>query len=160
MNLAQTLNVVMPELPARRLPKSFPKIHPKLLVREHTDAGKTEVVACVPRSGTYYRFPPEQWILVQLFDGNRSYEEVADAYAEQTGARIPVDVLRTFAQGLDDGGFWYKSPRELSASLLARNAVQRKKYMRKKKTRDLAEIELLSWDPDRFLTKLHRWTSF
>lgn len=160
MNLAQSLNVAAPELLVRRARKSYPKLHPKLLVREHTHDGKTEVVACVPRSGNYYRFPPEQWILLQLFDGNRSYEDVAELYEQQTGSRLPADALRTFAQTMDESGFWYKSPQEVSASFLAKTAAKRQKYRRKKKARDLAEIELLSWDPDRFLTKLHRGMNF
>ncbi len=160
MNLVQSLNVATPELPARLAQKSYPKLHPKLLVREHTHDGKTEVVACVPRSGNYYRFPPEQWALLQLFDGNRSYEAVAELYEQQTGSRLSEDALRTFAQSLDESGFWYKSPQEVSASFLAKAAAKRQKYLRKKKARDLAEIELLSWDPDRFLTKLHRRMNF
>jgi len=161
MNLAQSVNVAVPEISIRRQRKGFPRLHPKILVREHTTGDMTSVVVSVPRSGNYYTFPPEQWALIKLFDGERSYAEIAELYQAETGAAYSEDVIRSFAQNLEESGFWYKSPQEQSLSFLEKTAAERQKQLRRKShATDLAQIELLSWDPNKFLTYLYDRLSF
>jgi len=47
MNLAEVLNVALPELPAKRIGKTFPRLHPKMIAREQIENGIPTAVAMV-----------------------------------------------------------------------------------------------------------------
>ena len=84
----------MPEIPKAHLKRSRPpRIDPNLIVREDVLDGEAIVGVMQRGQGNYFRFPPIQWELALLFDGVRSYEEIAAAFTAQTGAPIsPTDV--------------------------------------------------------------------
>ena len=67
MNLAEVLNVALPELPARRSDKSYPRLHPKLIAHEQMKDGVPAMVAMISGgTGSVFFFTPEQWKLVGL----------------------------------------------------------------------------------------------
>jgi putative peptide zinc metalloprotease protein len=158
MNLSEVLNVALPELPARRS-KSYPRIHPKLIMREHMEGGVPTLVAAISGGSYLYRFNREQWTLAQLFDGERSHQEVADAFQEQTNTRIGEDEVREFAGSLDELEFWYKTPLEKNVTASQKLAETRQKQA-KKKSVDLSLIIVATWDPDVHITKLHEALNF
>ena len=159
MNLAEVLNVALPELPARRAGKERRRLHPKLIARPQTEDGVPVVIAKVSGSEYMVRFNPAQWELLQLFDGNRSYQDVAEAYAEQTGAGLTEEEAREFAATLDEAGLWQKDPTQLDTTASQKLADQRQRRVTKKRV-DLAQIIVSSWDPDTFLTRLHQLVGF
>ncbi len=149
MNLTEALETSLPEIPVL-VKESRPRIHPNLIWREHTEGGKTMVTALVPGKGLLYRFNPQQWELVQFFDGTRAVEEVVDLYREQTGIVYTVDQLRESISAMGD--FWYKTPLEQNIALKQRLAEERKKRVEKKSTHgDVSHMEFGVWDPDRAL---------
>ncbi len=158
MNLSEVLNVALPDLPARRS-KSYPRLHPKLIVREHVEGGDLTLVAAIS-GGTYlYRFNPEQWAVVQLFNGERSYRQVAEAYQEQSNTSFDEDQVREFADSLEELDFWYKTPLEKNLTASQKLAESRQKQV-KKKSVDLSSIIVASWDPDAHITRLHKLVKF
>jgi putative peptide zinc metalloprotease protein len=158
MNLSEVLNVALPELPARRM-RGYPQIHPKLVMREHIEDGVPTMVGVVS-GGTYlYRFSLEQWSLVQLFDGQRSYKEVAVLFEQQTGSPVSEEQVREFAGSLDELDFWYKTPLEKNITAAEKLAEQRKQRV-KKKTLDMGQLVVASWDPDAHITRLHEAVKF
>ena len=48
-----------------------------------------------------YRFTMANWDLIQLFDGKRSYEEIAAINLEQTGVEYSADQIREYASELE-----------------------------------------------------------
>ena len=158
MNLAEVLNVALPELPARAIGKNAPRLNPKVIAREHIEGGEPVVVAMVSGDPTVLRFTPETWRLVELFDGQRSYKEVADAYLEQTGVAYTEKQVREFTADLDESGFFYRTALKLNVTASQKLADQRQR--RAKRKIDLALMSLSAWDPDRFLTKLHEAVEF
>jgi len=159
MNLAEVLNVALPELPARRIGTTLPRLHPKLIAREQIEGGVPTVIAMPPGDSCVYRFPPEQWKLIELFDGKRSYHEISELYAQLTGLVYSEQEIRTFAEGLNQEGFFYKTAIELNITASQKLVEERKKRARKKKF-DLAQMTFSTWDPDAFLTRLHDRVSF
>jgi len=159
MNLAEVLNVALPELPARRIGKSLPRLHPKLIAREQLEGGVPTVIAMISGGASVFRFTPEQWKLVELFDGERSYREVSELYAQLTGFAYSEDEIRIFADGLDDEGFFYKTSIELNITASQKLSEDRQKRIRKKKV-DLALMTFSTWDPDTYLTRLHEFVGF
>jgi putative peptide zinc metalloprotease protein len=158
MNLSEVLNVALPDLPARRV-RGYPQLHPKLVMREHMEDGVPTMVGVVS-GGTYlYRFSPEQWNLVQLFDGQRSYREVAELFEQQAGGAVSEEQVREFAGSLDELDFWYKTPLEKNITA-AQKLAERRKQRVKKKTLDMGQLVVASWDPDAHVTRLHDAVKF
>lgn len=158
MNLAEVLNVALPELPARRI-KGYPRLHPKLVMREHIEDGSPTMVGVVS-GGTYvYRFNLDQWSLVQLFDGQRSYREVAELFQQQTGMAVDEAQVQELAGSLEDLEFWYKTPLEKNVTATQKLADQRQKRI-KKKTIDMGQLVIASWDPDTHISKLYNSVKF
>jgi putative peptide zinc metalloprotease protein len=158
MNLSEVLNVALPELPARRAGKSFPKLHPKVIAREQIEGGTPVVVAMVSGGSYILRFSREQWQLVQLFNGERSYAELADLFQAQTGVVFTEQEMREFAEPLEECGFWYTTALDLSTTGSQKLADERRR--RAWKNIDLACMTFSTWDPDRYLTRLHDRLSF
>ncbi len=78
MNLARILDTALPDLPPQRLPDRMPRMYPKVIEREHVEREGAMVRVLIPNGPAhYYRFTKLQYELVKLFDGNRTYDEVA-----------------------------------------------------------------------------------
>ncbi len=162
MNLTQALNAALPEIPARIISRRCPRKPPDAVAQEHVEFGQPVVRVLVPSQEAIFRFPPQNWTLIQLFDGIRSYEEIADIYSAQRGAAYGVDDVREFAASLDALDFWYKTPQEKNILYMQQTAEGRKKLLKSRKNRygDLSQILFPAVNPDPFLTWLHRYTSF
>src|SRR5258708_60473 len=131
MNLSEVLNVALPELQARRS-KGYPRIHHKLISREQIEDGKPVVIVMVSGGPYVIRFSPEQWGLAQLFDGERSYKQIAELYQQQTGFEYSEEQIREFADGLEEAGFWYRTPLEQNITASQKLAEQRQRRTKKK----------------------------
>ena len=85
MNITEALNEVLPEIPARAISRHYPRLHPDIVFKEHVRRGETVVRAFVPGVESMFTFTPQNWQFTRLFNGQRSYEEIADLYFEETG---------------------------------------------------------------------------
>jgi putative peptide zinc metalloprotease protein len=161
MNITQALNSALPELPARLVGQRYPRIHPEVVSGEHVEGGQRVVRAFVPGVESMFTFRPETWVLVQLFNGQRSYEEVGEMFLQQTGIAFSVDDLRDLAAQIDAMNFWYKTPQEKNIKLMQRTADERRRLLRKKnRWGDLSMVKFPAVDPDRFLSWVHRHVRF
>ncbi|MGH9509763.1 MAG: efflux RND transporter periplasmic adaptor subunit [Terriglobales bacterium] len=160
MNLTEALNSALPEIPA--LHRDFlPKLRPDLLAREHVERGSRVVVGVLPDTGYLYRWAPNDWELLQLFDGVRTLDEISALHAERTGMQYYVDELHELVDVLDEQQFWYRTPLEHNVALKERLAEERqKKAARKSKYGDVSDLRLIYWDPDKYLRGLHRYLKF
>src|ERR1700761_5621496 len=156
MNLTRALDVALPEIPARTLAERFPRMDPGTTFQEHVEDGKTIVRIYAPSSGLMYKFPAPIWALVQLFDGKRSYQEVAELYSRQTGEEYDADEVREIAGDLEISGFWYKTPQEKNILLMQQSSEDRKKTLKvKSRYADISMILFPAFNPDYYLTKLY-----
>jgi len=154
MNLAEVLNEALPELPARRVGRSYPKLHPRLIAREQMKEGASTVVAMVSGGGeSVVFFTPEQWKLASLFDGQHSFAEISELYLEETGITSSEEDTKTFADQLDGAGLFYKSTLELNSTAAQKLNQERKRRLRAKF--NVAHMTFSTWDPDAYLTWLH-----
>jgi putative peptide zinc metalloprotease protein len=158
MNLAEVLNVALPELPARRIGKNYLRLHPKLIAREQIEGGVPTMVAMVSGNSFVLRFNPEQWQLLQLFNGERSYREVTELFQEETGIAFDEKDVRDFCDSLEECGFWYRTSLDLGSTGSQKVADERKR--RTKKKIDLAMMTFSTWDPDVYLSRLHARVTF
>jgi putative peptide zinc metalloprotease protein len=161
MNLTRVLNNALPDIPARKLAETPPRLDPGTTFREHIEDGKPVVRIYVPSTAGMYTFEKNQWELTRLFDGKRSYEEIARAYSQQTGAEYDTDTVREFAANLEASDFWYKTPQEKNIQLMLMNLEERKKKLKKKNIwADLSDVDFPAFNPDATVTWVYNKTSF
>jgi putative peptide zinc metalloprotease protein len=141
MNLSEVLNVALPELPAQRA-KGYPRLHPRLIAREQVESGVPTVISMISGGTNIFRFSPEQWQLVQLFDGKRSFGEISQLFEEQTGIVFGTDDIREFVGALDEGGFWQESSLDLNVTATQKLADQRQRRRKKK-----VDLSLIPFSP-------------
>ncbi|HEY2457145.1 MAG TPA: efflux RND transporter periplasmic adaptor subunit [Candidatus Acidoferrum sp.] len=162
MNLTRVLNNALPEIPARTFSDRPPRIPPDLVFKEHLEDGKPVIRVVVSGQEALYKFPRANWDLIQLFNGQRSFEEIAKAYSEHSGYRCSVEEIREFTDSLEALDFWYKTPQEKNVQLMQKTSDERKKLLKSRKSRfgDLSEIAFPAVNPDRFVTWLYKYSSW
>jgi len=162
MNLARVLEVALPDTPPLRERKGFPRMHPRHVAREHQEREGPLVMVIVPDGpNCFFRFNPYQYTLATLFDGERSYEQVAEAFHKETGIVLEPENVLEFAENLEKSDFWYKTPQEQSVQFCEQLIDERRKKIKKKRDfGDLSIIELVYFDPDKYLTWIHRKLRF
>ena len=163
MNLAHVLDEALPDVPALRTEERYPRIHPKLVAREYQDRDGPVVMCVIPggRPPYYFRFNPYQYLLASLFDGERSFEQVAAEYNQRTGANLTSEQVKGFAEGMEKVEFWYKSPEEESACLCHELMTNRRKAVKKKRDwGDLSSITFVEFDPSGYIEGVYKHFSW
>ncbi len=126
MNLSEALDAALPEIPRARLSrKNPPRIDPDLIIREDVTDGEPIVAVYQRSTANLMRLKPTQWQLASLFDGVRSYDEIAVAFEAETAIPLSAEEVRTFAENMDEDGFWYKNPQEKNIAMNEKLAAQR-----------------------------------
>jgi putative peptide zinc metalloprotease protein len=156
MNLTQALNVVLPEIPARVVALRCPRLHPQVVHHEHIVDGRPTVRVYVPGVDAVFNLSPQTWDLVRFYDGQRGYDQVAEAYFQETGKDVSVAELQEIAGDLESIEFWYKTPQEKNIAYLMQSADERRTAAKKKsRWGDLGFITFPAFNPDRFLVWLN-----
>lgn len=159
MNIIRTLDMALPEIRERRVQQVLPRMEPTLVAREHVEEGVLKIFVLKPKTGGFYRLTPEQWQLLQLFDGKRSFQEIAAKYSEISGEECSEEQVRDFSDALAGTDMIHRTALESNAVLLETLEQQRKKR-RKSKWGELSEVNIAAWDPDAFLTRLYPYIKF
>lgn len=150
MNLVEALDAALPEIPRERLSRNRPpQLDPDLITHETVLDGEPVIGVLQRGKNNYYRFSPSQWELARLFDGQRSYEEVAEIYSSQTGAVVGAEQVRAFAEQLDTAGLYYETHQEKNLAMRDKLLAQRGR--RSESKINFAHISFSAWDPDRYL---------
>ena len=161
MNITEALNAALPEIPARMMAERYPRLAPDVVFREHLEDGHPVFRVYVPSAEAMYKFPPQNWNLIQLFDGKRNCKEIAELYSQQSRAHYGEEQVREFAAELESMDFWHKTPQEKNIVLMQKSVEERRKLLKKKsKYGDLSLILFPAVNPDRFLTWLYKYTRF
>jgi putative peptide zinc metalloprotease protein len=162
MNLAEALNLALPELPVQTSAHSrLPRLDPNLIVKEQTQDGKPMVMVMIPKTRRYYPLTHQQWAVLQLFDGERTYGEIAEIATAQTAVSYSEEYVREFAETMIDLPFWYQTAQEQNIALWQKLTEERRRQTRhKSRFGDLSEINFSAWDPNQFLTRVHARLGF
>ena len=159
MNLARVLDVSLPELPRLEGKERLFRFNEQMVWREQTEKGVTTFLAIAPQTRKVFTLTPERWALVRLFNGKRSYEQIARMFKQTTGISASVESIRTFAEMLDANGFWLRTPEE-EAMAMMEHLKQRQKQVKKRSVRDVTKIYVFAVDRDRWITWAHRRLKF
>ena len=113
MNIVEALEVALPDLPSTTAKRRYPRLDPRVIHKEHIEQGEHIVLAKMPGTEFFLRFSPEQWQLLELFDGERSYQQISDLIVQQTNVAYTEEDVKQFASYLEqDGDLFYKTPLE------------------------------------------------
>jgi len=162
MNITEAFNQILPEMPAKMISERYPLLHPGIVAKERLQDGKPIIRALVPGITGIFNLPLEQWAVAQLFDGERSYQEIADLHFQQSGIQYPPEDIREMASDLDALNFWYKTPLEKNVALMQKTAEERQKLLKQKSRRwsDLSLVMFPAFDPDHYLGWLYQQIRF
>lgn len=157
MNIVQALDAALPELPERVIRRDKPKLDSRVITKEHIENDRPIVIAKVPGSEVVLRFAPEQWKLIQLFDGNRSYQEISDLSVQETGVLFDEEGVREIASFLaDNTDFIYKTPLEKNIILKQQLRGQRRKKRKRYQVPDFTDITVKEWpNADHYISWLY-----
>lgn len=156
MNLNQALNVALPEIPARTIAQRYPRLDPGMTFKEHFEDGRTVVRMYAPSTSLMYTLTPAHWSLIRLFDGKRSYEEIAEIYSRENGVQFDAQEVRDFAGELEAADFWFKTAQEKNILLMQQSAEERQKALKVKgRYADISMILFPAFNPDNAITWLY-----
>jgi putative peptide zinc metalloprotease protein len=157
MNIANAMSAALPELPERAIQRAVPRLDPRVIGRQQIEAGKPTVLAKLPGADSFIRLEPAQWVLLQSFDGERSYSEISNLVTEQTGIRYSEDDAREFAAFIQQNTeLFYKSPLEKNLALQQKLRTQRLK--RKRAGIDFTDIVIAKWPhADDYISRIYPW---
>jgi putative peptide zinc metalloprotease protein len=156
MNIVRALEVALPELPERIVRETPPKLDQRVISKQHIENGQPVVLVKMPGSDLAFRFIPSQWQLVQLFDGSRTYAEIAEQFQLDSGSAISEEEVQELAAFLRNSTpLLYKTPLERNISL-----QHELRSARKKRTGfrglDFSEIIIKTWyNADDYITWLY-----
>ena len=156
MNIARALEVALPEMPEQIVRRNPPKLDPQVVFKEHIEDGRPVVVAKKPGTELVFRFQPIEWQLVQLFDGIRTYAELAGQFQKDTGTVVSEEEVQELASSLQsDTPLLYKTPLERNIALQQELRTERGRRKRAK-TLDFSDIVIKVWhNADGYITWLH-----
>ena len=154
MNILEALEVALPELPGRTGKPRYPQLDSRVIAREHVEQGAPTVLAKMPGAENFIRLPPSQWKLVQLFDGQRSYQDISNQSTAVAGAFYSEDEVRHLADFFQDNtNFFYKTPLEENVTL--HDKLRSQRQHRRSRFSDLGEVPLLEWkNADDYLSRI------
>lgn len=157
MNILEALEVALPDLPGRTAGQRFPRLDPRIIACEHLEQGVPTVLAKMPGAENFIRFPTAQWKLIQLFDGQRSYQEISRQSQAVAGVFYSEEEVRDVAAFLrQNSTFFYKTALEENITLHDKLRSQRQHQQRRSRWSDLSEVPLLEWPrADDYLAKIH-----
>lgn len=160
MNIVRALEVALPEMPERLIRQTPPRLDPRVISRQHVEKGEPVVLVKMPGTDLVFRFSPLQWTLIQMFDGNASWEEICARFERETANPVSEDEVKELASFLQSKSpLMYKSPLERNITLQEELRSSRKK--RRSRTIDFADITIKTWDnADRYITWLYPKLSF
>lgn len=160
MNIIEALDAALPEIPAKSARQSYPRLHPKVIHKEHIEDGERFVLVKRPGAESYLRLTSDQWNLLELFNGERTYAELSKLMQEQFGVDFTEDDVKEFASVVgDESDLLYRTPLEANVILKQKVGSQRKR--RRFSFSDVTEITLHRWpNADDYLSKLQPYVRF
>jgi putative peptide zinc metalloprotease protein len=161
MNIVEALEVALPELPARAAKRSYPKLDPRVIAKEHLEQGVPVVLAKMPGSDSFVRLTTEQWKVLELCNGERTYEQIAEALGDTLAVPFSADDVKEFSYFLQEQtDLFYRTPLEKNITLKQKLGADRHKHKRFA-VADITDITLHRWPhADDYLSKLQPYVEF
>ena len=131
---------------------TFPKLRSDLVASPMEVDNEAVVIVKDPITGRFFKLrEPEYWLISQL-DGERSPEQVAEAFRARFDLNISADNVRSFITLLESNFFLDDSRSEQEISRAGRKSARAGSLFGR-----LLFIRVKAFTPGRFLTRLTSW---
>ena len=122
MNLTRALEVALPDIPARKLAESTPRLDPGTTFREHIEDGKPDGAdLCSERGWNVHAGKEASGSWPSCLTASEATRRSPKVYSQQSGAQYDAETVREFAASLEASEFWYKTPQEKNIQLMQMN---------------------------------------
>lgn len=158
MNLSRALDADLPALP-RQYQETFFRFDPTIFWREEVTPLHTTVYV-ITKSHRLVSFTPERWKLVKMFDGRRTYEQLAALWKQTCNVAATPEQIREYAEALDGADFWQKTAQEASAALMNELMQDRQQVVRRKEPISISRMYVFVRDSDKEVSALYRYMKF
>lgn len=139
----------------------MPALRPDVVVRRLAQNDEVYFVIKDPLIQAYYKFSPDEWNIISLFDGNRTAEQIVEQYSLQhPNDYIDEELVLGHRQALKEMDLLNLPAIEKSLQFMERMKEQRKNMAEKSKFKNLFEMTFSAWDPDEAFTKVIPYLRF
>jgi putative peptide zinc metalloprotease protein len=153
MNIGGCADSAIWQTASERVRPGTPKLDPRVIAHEQIEGGVRTVLAMQYGGEGFYRLSPDDWTLMQLFDGQRSFGEVAQEFEARAGIRYTEEQLAEFVDAFRDTELFYKTPSERNLALM--EALVRDRKRRRRKKLDLSDIVIITWNSNPYFDWLY-----
>ncbi|MFQ5889505.1 MAG: HlyD family efflux transporter periplasmic adaptor subunit [Gemmatimonadota bacterium] len=134
--------------------ESRPKLREDLKIVRREVRGKVHYIVKLPAEGKYFQFGETEVRLMELMDGRRTPERIADAAREVLGARPHAGQVADFAHRLKRLGLVERTPVEKHLMLMEHLRAQRKVRTRRRAKGSILRLTFSIGDPDRWFERV------
>ncbi len=139
----------------------MPGIRPDVVVRRLAQKDEVYFVIKDPLIQAYYKFSPDEWNVISLFDGTRTAQQIADEYNRLYPADyIDEETILGHREALKEMDLLNLPAVEKSLQFMERMKEQRKNLAEKSKFKNLFEMTFSAWDPDESFNKIIPYIRF
>jgi putative peptide zinc metalloprotease protein len=134
-----------------------PRLQPHAEISRHRARGKTSYIVRNPATGRTYRFSPGVYLLLGLFDGERTVDQAWSTAAARLDEAAPTQdqTIRLLSQ-LHEADLIHSESVPDAAEMMERRArLKRSQWVQSFGNPLAARVRL--WDPDRFLDRTLPW---
>ena len=132
---------------------SRPKLKTDLIISRQLENGIDYYILKDPQSGRFFRFKEKEHYIASLFDGNRTFDEIAAEFTLKFGINAPAESIAKFYEKLSSIGLIEAEGQDVKPS--EPNLWQKRPLLQK-----ILFIKFKAFNPDSFLEKtlpLVRW---
>jgi putative peptide zinc metalloprotease protein len=139
----------------------MPGLRPDVVVRRLAQKDEVYYVIKDPLIQAYYKFSPDEWTIISLFDGTRTAQQIADEYNRlNRNDYIDEETVLSHRQALKDMDLLNLPAIEKSLQFMERMKEQRKSLAEHSKFKNLFEMTFSAWDPDETFNKVIPYLRF
>lgn len=139
----------------------MPALRSDVVVRRLAQKDEVYFVVKDPLIQSYYKFSPDEWNVIALFDGTKTAQQIADEYNRLHPADyIDEELVLGHRQALKEMDLLNLPAIEKSLQFMERMKEQRKNMAEKSKFKNLFEMTFSAWDPDESFNKIIPYIRF
>jgi putative peptide zinc metalloprotease protein len=139
----------------------LPALRSDIVVRRLVQKDEVNFVVKDPLIQAYYKFSPDEWDIISLFDGNRTAEQIVEEYSQHHPFHyIDEELVLGHRQALKEMDLLNLPAIEKSLQFMERMKEQRKNMAEKSKFKNLFEMTFSAWDPDDAFNKVIPYLRF
>jgi putative peptide zinc metalloprotease protein len=140
---------------------NYPKLSENLVIRRQVMGGEVSYMIKVRETQQYLRFGEREWDVISLCDGQTSFEEIAERFAQKyPDMGVDAGQVEDYVAKLKKQGIIDRTPAERSIAIMEKLEAERKKRAEQSQAQDVFNMTLVTTNPQRFFKAVYpylRW---